>query len=215
MFCCMSAAPICNKKVSLYCRQKMNVAREAIVLNSQHERTDSWNLCIVRLLFIGSTQIVMLLYPAGMCQDTYILPYLPRSCLRICKWPWTVQWNVVGHTAASKCEVLTMFHCPQSSRVLPLAWYNQNWKKIIVTPWTWGRSECLKCWKIFIPWRSAREHFVNYVAAKAPRLRPATWHRHVPWCQDEQCHHHHHHHHHLLQHKLLPADTNVTVGTVR
>ena len=105
----MSAAPICNKKVSLYCRQKMNVAREAIVLNSQHERTDSWNSCIVRLLFIRSTHIVMLLYPAGMCRDTYILPHLPRSCLHICKWPWTVQWNVLGHTAASKCEGLTMF----------------------------------------------------------------------------------------------------------
>ena len=66
MFCCMSAAPICNKKVSLYCRQKMNVAREAFVLNAQHDRTDSQDRCIVRLLFIRSTQIVMLLYPAGI-----------------------------------------------------------------------------------------------------------------------------------------------------
>jgi hypothetical protein len=78
VFCCMSAAPTCNKKVSLYCRQKMNVAREAIVLNCQHERTDSWNRCIVRLLFIRSTQIVMLLYPAGMCRDTYILPHVTK-----------------------------------------------------------------------------------------------------------------------------------------
>jgi len=44
----------------------MNVAREAFVPNAQHKRTDSQDRCIVRLLFTLSTQIIMLLYPAGI-----------------------------------------------------------------------------------------------------------------------------------------------------
>jgi hypothetical protein len=155
----------------------------------------------------------MMLYPAGMCRDTYNLPHLPRSRLRICKWPWTVQWNVLGRTAASKCEGLTTCQALTLSTVFlgvavglvqpKLRRYQQHPEHGGgVSAWNVGRSSYLG---------GLPEHTsINSVVAKASRLRPGTSFRHASCGKNEECRHHH-----LLQHKLLPADMNVTVGTIR
>jgi hypothetical protein len=67
-----------------------------------------------------------------------------------------------------------------------------------------------------LPLLSAREHYTEFCSRESFKdsdLEPRLGTQLVAKTSSHR--RRHHHHHHLLQHKLLPADMNVTVGTIR